>query len=387
MTAGSQRLRIAIAGGGVAGIELALALHDLARDRVELTLVTPDREFSCRSLRTAQMFSTDHGRGHALGALADEVGARLVTDALIAVDAEDHSALLAGGELVHYDCLVLATGAPLRTAFSHALTFTGDQTLPFTDLLADLEERWTRSVAFVVPPGTTWPLPLYELAIMTSAAVRGMAIDDLRIQLISPEPMPLAVFGQAASDAVAGLLEQASIDFRGGCSARATSRGVLELLPGGAPLEAERIVTLPTIDGPRIPGVPLDEHGFTLVDDRGRVRGLADVYAAGDGTSFPVKQGGIACQLADAIAHQLAARAGADLEPQPFRPVLRGRLLTGHGVQYLEHTISEDVGADRPPELQPWSAAHKVHGRYLSPWLARRVVGLRADGLQGSALS
>jgi sulfide:quinone oxidoreductase len=370
MTARSQRLRIAVAGGGVAGVELALALHHLAAELVQVTILSPDPSFQCKALRTAQPFSADHMRCHALCDLADELGAELIIDSVMAVDADRHAVLLSGGELVHYDCLVLATGGHHREAFSRALTFTGDEsTLPFNDLLADLEEHWTHSVAFVVPPGVTWPLPLYELAIMTSRAVRSMAIDDLRIQLVSPEPMPLAVFGRAASAAVGDLLREANIDFRGETYARAMPSGVLELLPGGERLDAERVVSLPTIDGPGVGGVPADEAGFILIDDRGRVPGLADVFAAGDGTTFPIKQGGIACQLADVIAEQLAARAGADVEPQPFRPILRGRLLTGHGAQYLEHAIPGGAGADPPSELQLWSASRKVHGQYLSPWL------------------
>jgi sulfide:quinone oxidoreductase len=370
MTARSQRLRIVVAGGGVAGVELALALHHLAAELVHVTIVSPDPSFQCTALRTAQPFSADHMRRYALRDLADELGAELVIDSVSAVEADRHAALLSGGDLVHYDCLVLATGGRHRQAFSRALTFTGDHsTLPFNDLLADLEEHWTHSVAFVVPPGVTWPLPLYELAIMTSRAVRGMAIDDLRIQLVSPEPTPLAVFGQAAGAAVGDLLRAAGIDFRGETYARATAGGVLELLPGGERLDAERVVSLPTIDGPEPAGVPSDAAGFILIDERGRVPGLADVFAAGDGTTFPIKQGGIACQLADAIAEQLAARAGADVEPRPFRPVLRGRLLTGHGALYLEHAIPGGAGADPPSEVQLWSASHKVHGRYLSPWL------------------
>jgi sulfide:quinone oxidoreductase len=99
------------------------------------------------------------------------------------------------------------------------------------------------------------------------------------------------------------------------------------------------------------------------------VRGIDDVYAAGAGTAYPVKQKGRACQLADVIAEQLAAAGGADIEPQPFRPVLRGRLLTGRGAQYLEHPPQTAPGTDPTPELQLWSAPHKLDGRYLSPWL------------------
>src|SRR5439155_1412840 len=108
-------------------------------------------------------------------------------------------------------------------------------------------------------------------------------------------------------------------------------RGRITTRPGQQRVEAERIVALPTLEGPGILGVPRDDHGFIPIDDRGRVRGLDDVYAAGDAVDFPVKQGGLACQQADAIAEHLAAQAGAPVEPLPFRPVLRGKLLTGRG--------------------------------------------------------
>ena len=62
------------------------------------------------------------------------------------------------------------------------------------------------------------------------------------------------------------------------------------------------------------------------VDLHGRVRGLEDVYAAGDATTCPIKQGGVAAQQADAAAEAIAARLGRDLDPRPFRPVLRGLL-------------------------------------------------------------
>lgn len=88
---------------------------------------------------------------------------------------------LAETQTLSYDALVLAVGARHRTAFSRAITFTGDRSrLAYNGLLADLEEHWTSSVAFVVPPGTTWPLPLYELALMTARAVYSMGIDDAR---------------------------------------------------------------------------------------------------------------------------------------------------------------------------------------------------------------
>jgi sulfide:quinone oxidoreductase len=61
-------------------------------------------------------------------------------------------------------------------------------------------------------------------------------------------------------------------------------------------------------------------------------------------TQFPLKQGGIATQQADVAAASIAAHAGADIEPHPFRPVLRGLLLTGMTPRYLaERTIASSA--------------------------------------------
>jgi sulfide:quinone oxidoreductase len=364
----SSQPHVVIAGGGIAAVEAALALHDLAGDRIRLTIVAPNREFELRPLSTAEPFSADHVRRHALDALARRVGAELVAEAVTKVDAGARR-VTAGNRDVDYDALILALGGRHVPAYAKAITFAGDTgEVDYHGLLQDVDEGYTRAVTFIVPPGITWTLPLYELALMTAREAYAMGMKDIRFELVSPEDAPLGLFGRQAADAMAELLGKAGIAFRGGAYVREHD-GAFELVPGGEVLDVHRVVALPTIEGIRIDGVPADEQGFIPVDDRLRVSGLSDVYAAGDGTTFPVKQGGLACQQADAIAELLAAAAGADVEPQPFRPVLRGRLLTGAGAQYLEHMVHGGDGDAPAPELQLWSASRKVDGRYLSPWL------------------
>ncbi|MDX6701749.1 MAG: sulfide:quinone oxidoreductase [Baekduia sp.] len=371
MHVSSRPTHVVIAGGGVAAVECALALHDLAGDRVRLTIIAPEPDFVLRPMRSAEPFSRGHVRRHPLKELATHVGAELITDSVARVDAERHTVQRAADRTVAYDALVLAVGAQHRTAFRQALTFTGDRsTLSFNGLLADVDEGYTHTISFVVPPGMTWPMPLYELALMTAQEAWAMGIDDVKMELVTPEDAPLALFGPEGSAAVAALLQKAKVAFRGSCYTRQGDDGHPEVLPGGAPLDSQRIVALPTIEGPAIGGVPADDRGFIPVDAHGRVTSLADVYAAGDATTFPVKQGGLACQQADAVAEVLAAAAGADVHPTPFHPVLRGRLMTGRGAAYLEHSLHGGAGDTPPREMRLWSAAHKIDGRYLSPWLA-----------------
>ena len=107
-----------------------------------------------------------------------------------------------------------------------------------------------------------------------------------------------------------------------------------------AAVSADRVVALPRLQGAPIDGLPQTVHGFIPVDSHCRVHGVADVFAAGDITSFTVKQGGIATQQADAAAEAIAAAAGASVTPKAFRPVLRGLLLTGRQPRYLRRELS-----------------------------------------------
>ena len=365
----SAHPHVVIAGGGVAAVECALALRDLAGDRLQLTIVAPNREFELRPLTTAEPFSRDHVRRHSLAALAARVGAELIAAPVTKLDADQHR-VVAGDRTIAYDALVLAVGGHHRPAYQKAITFTGDaKAMDYHGLLQDIDEGYAHAISFIVPPGVTWPLPLYELAIMTAREAWSMGIDDVKMQIVSPEASPLALFGRQAGEAMAKLLDQAGISFHGNAYVRETEAHRLELVPGGEELQSQRVVALPTIEGIRIDGVPADGHGFIPVDEQLRVAGSPDVFAAGDGTSFPVKNGGIACQQADAIAAQIAAAAGAPVEPEPFRPVLRGRVLAGEGAQYLEHTLTGGDGEGPPSELRLWSVSRKVDGRYLSPWL------------------
>ena len=153
------------------------------------------------------------------------------------------------------------------------------------------------------------------------------------------------MFGRPASEAVRELLVRRGHRVRRLVVShrRARLRGRRPERPAdrGRP----RHLAAPRSRGAGSPACPADDDGFIPVDAHGRVPHLAGVYAAGDGTSFPIKQGGLATQQADAVAEAIAAEAGADVEPEPFRPVLRGLLLTGGDAPLLPRTPSRAATA------------------------------------------
>jgi sulfide:quinone oxidoreductase len=367
-----EPLRVVIVGGGIAALETVLALHDLGDAQLRVTLIAPEPEFVMRPLAVAAPFNRGRVERLELQDVMAEHGGRFVRAAVVGVDAEARSITLSSGADVPYDALVLALGARAAPAFVHANTF-GAQPLALNGIVADLEQGCTTSVAFVVPRGCTWPLPLYELALMTAQDVWAMNMDRVDMHFVTPELEPLEIFGRRASDAVAELLDAARITLHAGVSAQIPHSGCIET--GGQPLNVDSVIALPLLEGRKLDGIPATAHGFIPVDDAGLVDGLDGVYAVGDATDRPIKQGGLACQQADVTAAHIAARAGAPIEVPPLSQVLHGRLLTGTSDRFLRREPGEVDGAWSDAPLS-WSAV-KVSGEYLSPYLlAKHVVHL-----------
>jgi sulfide:quinone oxidoreductase len=246
-------------------------------------------------------------------------------------------------------------------------------------LLTHLSEGRVKRLAFVKPAGASWPLPLYDLALMTAARCAEHGHPEVDLRLITPEEEPPAIFGTNASAGVRRLLAESGITLHTSSYTARRRPGCLELSPGRRRLRVDRIVTEPHLVGPGLRGLSGDRDGFIHTDSHGRVPGLDGVFAAGDATDFPIKQGGVAAQQADVVAEAIAAAVGVEIDPQPFRPVLRGLLLTGGPARFLQSDISGDEGDDSHFSEQPlWWPPNKLAGRYLAPYLSGQV-GEAAD--------
>jgi sulfide:quinone oxidoreductase len=383
-----DRLHVVIAGGGVAALETLLALRALAGHLLDVTLLSPTTEFIYRPVTVAEAFDRAEARAYDLAEiLADQGGGELIHDTLADVESRSRIAVTGRGRRISFDVLVVAAGAVPHAPFPGAFTFRGRDDVPvLRGLLHDLVTGRAASVALALPSERMWPLPLYELALLTAGHLREHRADEVSVTLVTPEEQPLSLFGPAAAEAVSPLLASRGIAVRTS-SLPAMARGRLLLLAGGAEMFVDRVITLPVLDGPRLPGLPHDQHGFIPVDQFGRVSGAEHVFAAGDVTAFPLKQGGLATQQADAVAEAIAALAGAAITPKPFRPVLRGLLLTGGAPLYLraepqrlarETTVAIEAPAAHRPSRDASAAAGqalwwppaKIAGRYLAPYLA-----------------
>ena len=144
----------------------------------------------------------------------------------------------------------------------------------------------------------------------------------------------------------------------------------------GGSLRADRVVALPRLYGPAIPGLPQRPGGLSSRrTPSGRIDGVEQVYGAGDGTAFRLKQGGMAAHQADAAAQAIALAAGAPVDPTPLRPVLRAVLLTGVASPSTCAAACGPHGSRRRPRGDRghpfWWPPDKIAGRYLAPFLSR----------------
>ena len=380
MSAKPPAPRVVVAGGGVAALEAILALRALAGRRPSITLLTPELEFAPPAASVASPFGFGPPAALALEPLAASYGVHLRHGTLESVDTTRRVAIAADGAPLEYDHLLIAVGGRRRAAVPGALTFRGPGDVDRVEaLLDDMAAGRAERLVVAVPSRETWPLPAYELAIMAAVELRSRGLDAPDIALVTPEAQPLEVFGPAAAEAVVALMRDRGVALHTARTSVAVVDGWLRTAEGPT-IPADRVIALPGVGGPFLRGLPHDARGFLPTDAHGRVTGCVDVYAAGDATTFPLRQGGLAAQQADAAAEAIAVRLGSIAHARPFTPVLRGVLLTGGAPLYLRAV----VGAHETPVARRVRASHassagqralwwppaKVAGRYLAPLLS-----------------
>jgi sulfide:quinone oxidoreductase len=371
--ASPDKFRVVVAGGGVGGLETALALADLAPDITGVTLVAPNAEFVYRPMVVREPFAYGAARRYPLAPIVSDAGATLLDGKLSWIDPAARTIHTEAGETLEYDALVLALGAKVTKRYQHALTIDDrdlDETLH--GLIQDIEGDFIHKLAFVMPGRIGWPLPLYELALMTAARAYDMQI-ELETTIVTSEETPLAIFGETASRGVAELLAAAKIETITSAQAEVPNYGEVLMNQGERNLQVDRVIALPELSGPVVRGVPLGEDGFIPVDEHCRVRDVERIYAAGDATDFPIKMGGVGAQQADVIAQSIAALAGASATAERFDPTVRGMLLTGGEPRYLTAHLVGGRSFDSEITAQPtWSPPSKIAAKYLAPYLEER---------------
>ena len=315
-----DRFQVVIAGGGVAALEAVLAIRALETEPTSIELLSPSRDFRLQALSVAEPFGGDaqtldleqfcavHDVGYRSEGVAEIWGGpqRILTDR---------------GDELFYDALLMATGARRTSALPGSHPFRGAADVAwFGTLLERLQRGAIADVAFAVPRQVKWSLPIWELAMLTAGWLADRNRGDARISVVTHELAPVEVFGDAVSSHIATLLAERGVDLVPAVGVVRFDQGRL-VCEGGTELRVDEVVSLPGLSVPEFPGVPQGRHGFIGCDAEMRVDGLERVWAAGDSTWFPIKQGGLAAQQAEIAAAGILRAAGAEIDVPPFRPV------------------------------------------------------------------
>jgi sulfide:quinone oxidoreductase len=365
--------KVLIVGGGIAGLEATLALRALCGTKVDVQLLSPRTTYTYRPLAVAEPFGLTERVKINLSAFALSQDIGFQTEELDRVERDGRRLWSTNGTGHEYDYLILATGALRQSTIPGAISFVGFEGVnQFEHLLHRIGRSEVARVAFTAGAHPGWFLPMYELALMTAEFAEQQKV-SLELTIVTPESSPLAAFGGQNSADVAHLLEQSNIDIETGAYPISFEDGVLTVKPEGV-VEVDEVVALPALKGPEIQGLPADENGFVPVDESCRIQGCEREFAAGDVTNFPVKQGGIAAQMADAVVKAIAVDLGLMGEASAFRPTLDGTLLTGTAAHHLRQSLVVGTAESRLHQLTgSWIPLWKVNAPFLSDYLAAHI--------------
>ena len=363
---------VVICGGGIAGIEALLRLRRLAGDEFDIALISPTDELVYRPGTVTEPFDRAPARRYPTATIVRDTGARWEQDAMSWIDRGRRIVHTAQGREVFYDAALLAIGARELPPSPHVRVFTGrDGGAAFEAVVDDIAAGRVEHVAFVQKPGATWVLPLYELALLTAHHARTHS-RHLEVSVTIPDAQPLAALGPEAGALMAALLADSGIALYSETEALILSPRRLQLTPTGQQLHPDVVITLPSLTGPNVRGIPgYAQDRFLHIDEYCRVRHSGGhIYAAGDATDNPVKHGGIGAQQADTAAAGIAHLASCGSAPEPLRPVIDATLLTPDGPRYLSaHLVGGRGWHTQLDQQPPWGTGEKLVARELAPYL------------------
>ena len=322
-----------ILGGGVGGITAARRLRRLLApdDRVVLVERDPQFRFAPSFLwvltgrRQPAQITRDVRRLRARGieVLEDEVQA---IDALARTVTTAHGALEADAVVVALGARLAPDAVPGFDTSAHVF-----YTLPGAQSAAHAIGSMSSGSVAVLVTGMPYKCPAapYEAAFLTEAVLRQRGVRDrVRIDIYTPEPLPMPTAGPALGEALRAMLEQRGIGFHPGRNIERVdpeagrlhftdaSIAAYDTLLGVPPHRPPEVVAASAIAG---------ESGYATVDAHTLVTSAPGVYAIGDATAIPIaggkllpKAGIFAEAEAQVVARQIAAEWRGRKPPEPF---------------------------------------------------------------------
>ncbi len=330
---------VVILGGGIGGQVAATRLKQKLGARGRVVLVERSAAFtfapSLLWLMVGKRSATTITRD--LSTLIQR-GIEVRHAAVTKIDTERREVVTDAGA-IPYDHLAIALGAVHDPELlpGAAVNAHHPYDLPSAERLRDALTRFSGGRVAVAIASLPYRCPAapYETAMLIDAYLREHGLRERsRIEMYTPEPLPLPVAGPYAGYSVAAELAARSIGFHPRSTLKAVSDGALEL--DGESVPYDLAVVIPPHRPPDVVNASgLGGPSGWIPVDRATLRTrAADVYAIGDVTAIPLengmllpKAGVFAHAEAEVVAENIARRIRGDLREASF---------DGHGTCFLE---------------------------------------------------
>ena len=336
---GTQVQRIVVLGGGIGGQVAATRLKQKLGAGARVVMVERSATFTFAPSLLWLMVGKRQGRSitRDYSALSRR-GVEVVQATVAGVDTAAAEVETDTGA-IGYDYLVVALGAALDPGRIPGLaehTFHPYDLASAERLRTALSEfRGGRVVVAIASLPYKCPAAPYETAMLIDSYLRDRGLRATsHVDMYTPEPLPLPVAGPYAGHSVAAELAARSIAFHPRVQVDGAEPGALRI--GGEQVAYDLAVVIPPHRPPEVVATSglAGPNGWIPVD-RSTLRARAsNVYAIGDNTAIPLKNGMLLPKAgvfahgeAEVVAENIARRVRADLREDAF---------DGHGTCFLE---------------------------------------------------
>jgi NADH dehydrogenase FAD-containing subunit len=326
--------RVVVLGSGFAALESAYLLRMRMGDRVDIELIADRPSFLFRPNSIYVPFGADPA-----SLLVDlqrplrHRGIHFRAGHVAGVDPDKRLVVLADGERIGFDKLVIGTGADTAAGEVPGLAENA-ATIWTTETMLGVRERFERvreraragepsRVLFLVPPNNKCSGPLYEIVMMFETWLRREgAREGVDITWSTCERSYIQAFGPRLHELVSDEFAERGIDGHVEEVVSEVESGQVRYEDGSSRAYDELIAFPPYVAAVDYEALPTDERGFIATTSETRqVAGHPDIYAPGDAGDFPVKQAFLAFLQADAVAEHIAAVTGEEEFERPFDPI------------------------------------------------------------------
>jgi NADH dehydrogenase FAD-containing subunit len=380
--------RIAVLGGGFAGLESLFYLKYKLGDRAALTLVTDEPKFLFKPNTIYIPFGEPQEKFeidlvHPLRKQSIE----FVTARVDNVDPDHRTVNTSSGSL-SYDYLVVATGARMRSEeipglSDHAITvWTPQEMMRLRERIAWAIERAKAGsrtrILFLVPPNNKCSGPLYEMVLMLDTHLRQKGCrESVDLVYATKEEAYIEAFGPRLNTVVWAEFRDRNIEGHTGYIVTGVEPGGVAF-QNGARLSYDVLLSFPPyVASAAFEHLPTDDRGFIEVEpDSRRVKGHDRIFAAGDAANFPIKQAFLALLQGDAAGDHIAAEVLGEKPTVNFEPMSMCVMEELNKATFAQVPLKYTGDPDKPVAVDTKDTEHYKVG--VSPlWrIGKSVLGL-----------